>query len=103
MILSNEPGYYHDGSFGIRLENLVRVVAAKTPNNFRDRGFLTFETLTLCPIQVLMNCQRFSPTLPFVYYSVSTPTQTCILIRFVPNVAFHLKLIKMLSRQKSSR
>ena len=60
MVLSNEPGYYHDGSFGIRLENLVRVVPAKTKNNFQNKGFLTFETMTLCPIQVrillLLNC-----------------------------------------------
>ena len=52
MILSNEPGYYHDGSFGIRLENLVKVVPAETKNNFQNKGYLTFETLTLCPIQV---------------------------------------------------
>ena len=55
MILSNEPGYYHDGSFGIRLENLVKVVPAETKNNFQNRGYLTFETLTLCPIQVTLN------------------------------------------------
>jgi Xaa-Pro aminopeptidase len=59
MILSNEPGYYHDGSFGIRLENLVRIVAAKTPNNFQDQGFLTFETITLCPIQVIIELEVF--------------------------------------------
>lgn len=52
MVLSNEPGYYHDGSFGIRLEDLVRIVPAKTQNNFQNKGFLSFETLTLCPIQV---------------------------------------------------
>jgi len=39
MILSNEPGYYRDGGFGIRIENLVTV------HEPRD-----FETLTLCPI-----------------------------------------------------
>ena len=52
MILSNEPGYYHYGSFGIRIENLVRIVPAETPHNFQGRGFLTFETISLCPIQV---------------------------------------------------
>lgn len=44
MILSNEPGYYKAGGYGIRLENLVLVVASKQ----RD-GFLCFETLTLAP------------------------------------------------------
>lgn len=54
MVLSNEPGYYQDGEFGIRIENLVHIVKANTPNNFRDRGFLTFEDLTLVPIQQKM-------------------------------------------------
>jgi Xaa-Pro aminopeptidase len=43
MILSNEPGYYEDGKFGIRIENLVRVVKADTKHNFADRGYLTFK------------------------------------------------------------
>ncbi|XP_031419450.1 xaa-Pro aminopeptidase 1 isoform X1 [Clupea harengus] len=51
MIVSDEPGYYEDGSFGIRLENLVLVVPAKPKYNFRNRGSLTFETITLVPIQ----------------------------------------------------
>ena len=51
MVLSNEPGYYQDGDFGIRLENLVHIVKADTPHNFRDRGYLTFEDLTVVPIQ----------------------------------------------------
>ncbi|KAK7869696.1 hypothetical protein R5R35_011768 [Gryllus longicercus] len=54
MFLSNEPGYYEDGKFGIRLENIVRVIRAATPHNFKDRGFLTFETITLVPIQTKM-------------------------------------------------
>merc|ERR1712137_1496374 len=51
MVLSNEPGFYHDGHFGIRIENLVRVVPAKTEHNFKERNFLTFENLTFVPIQ----------------------------------------------------
>jgi len=54
MILSNEPGYYENGSFGIRIENLIRVVTAQTPNNFEKNTFLTFKTITLCPIQKKM-------------------------------------------------
>ena len=34
MIVSNEPGYYEDGKFGIRIENLAMVVDAKTEFNF---------------------------------------------------------------------
>uniref|UniRef100_A0A8C2WGA5 Xaa-Pro aminopeptidase 1 n=1 Tax=Cyclopterus lumpus TaxID=8103 RepID=A0A8C2WGA5_CYCLU len=54
MIVSDEPGYYEDGSFGIRIENVVLVVPAKTKYNYRNRGSLTFEPLTLVPIQVKM-------------------------------------------------
>ena len=47
----SEPGYYEDGKFGIRIEDNVRIVKAKTPHNFKDRNFLTFETVSLVPIQ----------------------------------------------------
>ncbi|ELU14220.1 hypothetical protein CAPTEDRAFT_169985 [Capitella teleta] len=50
-ILSNEPGYYEDGKFGIRIESLCLVVKATTKYNFNDKGFLTFEPITLVPIQ----------------------------------------------------
>lgn len=49
MILSNEPGYYRDGAFGIRIENLVSVHEPR-PIEGGDRPMLGFETLTLCPI-----------------------------------------------------
>lgn len=52
MVVSNEPGYYEDEKWGIRIENLVIVRPAKTPNNFGNKGYLTFEHLTMCPIQV---------------------------------------------------
>ena len=47
MILSNEPGYYLPGAYGIRLENLVLVQPAEFAQT--DRKFLRFETLTLAP------------------------------------------------------
>jgi len=49
MILSNEPGYYRDGAFGIRIENLVSVHEPKHIAG-GDKPMLGFETLTLCPI-----------------------------------------------------
>ncbi|WP_349434873.1 aminopeptidase P family protein [Pararhizobium sp. A13] len=49
MILSNEPGYYRPGSFGIRIENLVHVLEA-SPIEGGDLPMLGFETLTFCPI-----------------------------------------------------
>ena len=47
MILSNEPGYYRPGHYGIRLENLLLVQPADLPA--ANRPFLRFETLTLVP------------------------------------------------------
>ncbi|XP_031972445.1 xaa-Pro aminopeptidase 1 isoform X1 [Corvus moneduloides] len=54
MVVSDEPGYYEDGSFGIRIENVVLVIPAETKYNFKNRGSLTFEPLTLVPIQMKM-------------------------------------------------
>jgi len=48
MILSNEPGYYREGAFGIRIENLIAVCEA--PPGADDRDMLAFETLTWVPI-----------------------------------------------------
>ncbi|MCA3560408.1 MAG: aminopeptidase P family protein [Aestuariivirga sp.] len=49
MILSNEPGFYKQGGYGIRIENLVMVHEAK-PVAGGERPMLGFETLTLAPI-----------------------------------------------------
>mmetsp|Transcript_23621 Transcript_23621/g.35433 ORF Transcript_23621/g.35433 Transcript_23621/m.35433 type:complete len:270 (+) Transcript_23621:1561-2370(+) len=51
MIISNEPGFYKDGEFGIRIENLLEVVEADTKHNFNDGKYLKFERLTHVPIQ----------------------------------------------------
>ncbi|MET3438219.1 aminopeptidase P family protein [Sphingomonas sp. 1185] len=49
MMLSNEPGYYKAGEYGIRIENLVLVEPREIAG--ADREMLGFETLTLCPIE----------------------------------------------------
>ncbi|MBB3540703.1 MULTISPECIES: aminopeptidase P family protein [unclassified Rhizobium] len=49
MILSNEPGYYRPGAFGIRIENLIYVREAEAIDG-GDLPMLGFETLTFCPI-----------------------------------------------------
>ena len=49
MIVSNEPGYYKVGGYGIRIENLVTVKAPE-PVEGGEREMLSFETLTLAPI-----------------------------------------------------
>ena len=48
MILSNEPGYYREGHYGIRLENLI-LVTPREKIEGGDREMMGFETLTLVP------------------------------------------------------
>ena len=50
MILSNEPGYYREGAFGIRTENLIVVGPAPDLPGADDREMLAFRTLTWVPI-----------------------------------------------------
>jgi len=51
MVLSNEPGYYCAGKFGIRIENLLVVVPKdEGENDPRKRKYLGFEKLTMIPI-----------------------------------------------------
>ncbi|WP_119417850.1 aminopeptidase P family protein [Desertibaculum subflavum] len=49
MVVSNEPGYYKTGGFGIRIENLVAVREVDAPSG-AERKMLGFETLTRAPI-----------------------------------------------------
>ena len=51
MIVSNEPGYYKTGAYGIRIENLVLVTPAEKIAG-GDRPMMGFETLTLAPIDL---------------------------------------------------
>ncbi|XP_058444565.1 xaa-Pro aminopeptidase ApepP [Malaya genurostris] len=51
MFLSNEPGYYKDEHFGIRIEDIVQVIPTSIGDNFNGRGALCFRTITMCPIQ----------------------------------------------------
>jgi Xaa-Pro aminopeptidase len=60
MILSNEPGYYREGAFGIRLENLI--VVTKAAKLADDRDQLCFETLTFVPLdRRLIDLSLLSP------------------------------------------
>lgn len=49
MIVSNEPGYYKSGAYGIRIENLL-VVVEEEARDGEERPMLAFETLTLAPL-----------------------------------------------------
>jgi Xaa-Pro aminopeptidase len=58
MILSNEPGYYRTGAYGIRIENLVLVTEAASVTG-AEKPLNAFETLTLAPI----DARLIDPTL----------------------------------------
>ena len=61
MILSNEPGYYREGAFGIRIENLLVVHEATPLPGGDQRGKLAFETLNFVPIDTrLINAAMLS-------------------------------------------
>ena len=53
MIVSNEPGYYKTGAFGIRIENLV-VVKHEEMSSESNRPFLAFDTLTVVPFDPML-------------------------------------------------
>jgi Xaa-Pro aminopeptidase len=61
MILSNEPGYYRAGEWGIRTENLLVVRPEPAPEG-AERELLGFHALTLCPIDHrLIDAAMLSP------------------------------------------
>lgn len=64
MFFSDEPGYYEDGAFGIRLENDMIVVDAVTDHKFSTYEYMTFEMLSLVP---------FDPNL--IDYTLLSPAQ----------------------------
>ena len=49
-----EPGYYDDGSFGIRHENVVLIEEAATPHRYKNEQYLTMEPVTMVPYQQKM-------------------------------------------------
>ncbi len=58
MIVSNEPGYYKTGEYGIRCENLIMVVPS---DRVGDGDYLTFEPLTFAPFdRRLIDASLFS-------------------------------------------
>ena len=62
MTTSNEPGYYEDGNFGIRIENVLVAEPCETIHNFGDVKYLRFRNLTMAPLQQkLINRELLSP------------------------------------------
>lgn len=50
MCISDEPGYYEDGNFGIRIENVIIVKEAKTTHQFGEKPYYGFEHATMVPM-----------------------------------------------------
>jgi Xaa-Pro aminopeptidase len=46
VVGNTEPGYYEDGNFGVRIENVLIVKEAQAKHNFGDKGYLAFEHIT---------------------------------------------------------
>ncbi|RLM69221.1 putative Xaa-Pro aminopeptidase P [Panicum miliaceum] len=62
MTVTDEPGYYEDGSFGIRLENVLICKGANAKFNFGDKGYLAFEHITWAPYQAkLIDTKLLTP------------------------------------------
>nr|XP_019048432.1 xaa-Pro aminopeptidase [Kwoniella bestiolae CBS 10118]OCF27362.1 xaa-Pro aminopeptidase [Kwoniella bestiolae CBS 10118] len=63
MVISNEPGYYAEGKFGIRIEGVDIIVRAETRENFGGKGWLGMERICMCPIQSsLLDISLLSPS-----------------------------------------
>jgi len=50
MTMTNEPGYYEEGAFGIRIEDVMLVTVKSTPHQFGGSSYLGFENITLVPM-----------------------------------------------------
>lgn len=48
-VISDEPGYYEDGNFGIRIENIIMAKEVETNHRFGDKPYLGFEHVTMVP------------------------------------------------------
>jgi Xaa-Pro aminopeptidase len=60
MVITNEPGVYREGEYGIRIENIMKVVP-RTSNEFGE--FYGFETITIAPIATnLLNLEMLEST-----------------------------------------
>jgi Xaa-Pro aminopeptidase len=98
MTVSNEPGYYADGRFGIRIENIVLVREVKTPNNFGDKGYLGFEHVTM--YVALTSTERDSkPSFPFrcpIHKKLVDPDLLTAQERFWLN-AYHAEILDKIS------
>ena len=61
-VVSDEPGYYEDGNFGIRIENMIMARPAETNHKFGDKPWIGFECVTMVPMcRKLMDVSILTP------------------------------------------
>lgn len=61
-VISNEPGYYEDGDFGIRIENVFMVQERETKHKFGDKPYFGFEHVTMTPMcRKLVDVEMLGP------------------------------------------
>lgn len=61
-VLSDEPGYYEDGNFGIRIENMFMGIEVETTHKFGEKPWLGFEHVTMVPMcRKLIDTTLFDP------------------------------------------
>ena len=56
---TSEPGYYEDGAFGIRIENVVLVKKVETKYTFGGKNYLTMEPVTMVYMYSTMSCDTY--------------------------------------------
>ena len=49
MLTSNEPGYYEEGNFGCRIEDILITIDGNTPSRFGNKDYCAFQTATMVP------------------------------------------------------
>lgn len=75
-VFPTEPGYYEDGAFGIRIENVVLVKEAETKYNFAGKKYLTMEPVTMVGLSpVLLVNDVFNNMHTFVCVFIQAPIQ----------------------------
>jgi len=95
MVVSNEPGYYQAGEYGMRIENLVYVTRDKE-HSTRERAFLKFENLTLCPIGTKLIDARLLTRAEIRYFNAYHARVRKVLTRFLtkPEAAWLKKVTR---------
>ncbi|XP_077977118.1 xaa-Pro aminopeptidase 1-like [Glandiceps talaboti] len=79
MFLSDEPGYYEDHNFGVRLETVFMVVETQTQENFGNQTWTTFDEVAFVPFQYKL-----------IKFEMMTPPQIDWMNRYNQEIRFHI-------------